>query len=196
MNVAINGNAPSSISGIVIDNDGYVYATYENGSRVPAYRIPLATVPSPDNLQPVPGDAFAITTSSGDIQIGFPTEGGRGSLVSGRARTVERRHGLRAHRHDRGAARLHGQFQGRPDELGASRRPDEPEALIGCGTSLTGHEAAAMSLAVALNTARSSLLTTAAQIAVSGSNIADADDPTRSRNIAPADDQRRRRRRW
>ncbi len=83
MNVAINGNAPSSISGINIDADGYVYATYDNGSRVAVYRVPFATVPSPDNLQPIPGDAFAITTSSGDIQIGFPTEGGRGSLVAG-----------------------------------------------------------------------------------------------------------------
>jgi flagellar hook protein FlgE len=83
MNVTVNGNAPSSISGLVIDKDGYVYATYENGSRVAAYRIPLATVPSPDNLQAFPGDAFAITTASGDLQIGFPTEGGRGKLVSG-----------------------------------------------------------------------------------------------------------------
>jgi len=40
-------------------------------------------VASPDNLKAVAGDAFSITTSSGDIQIGFPTEGGRGSLVSG-----------------------------------------------------------------------------------------------------------------
>lgn len=83
MNVAINGNAPSSISGIVIDKDGMVFATYENGARVATYRIPFATVSSPDNLQPVPGDAYAITTTSGDLQIGFPTEGGRGSLVSG-----------------------------------------------------------------------------------------------------------------
>ena len=60
-----------------------VFATYENGSRVATYRIPFATVSSPDNLQPVPGDAYAITTTSGDLQIGFPTEGGRGSLVSG-----------------------------------------------------------------------------------------------------------------
>jgi flagellar hook protein FlgE len=83
MNVTVNGNAPSSISGIDIDADGFAYATYENGSRVALYRIPLATVPSPDNLQPIPGDAFAITNASGDLQIGFPTEGGRGSLVAG-----------------------------------------------------------------------------------------------------------------
>ena len=83
MNVSVNGNAPSALTGVVIDQDGVVYAAYENGSRVPAFRIPLAQVASPDNLEPVAGDAFAVTTGSGDIQIGFPTEGGRGSLISG-----------------------------------------------------------------------------------------------------------------
>lgn len=83
MNVEVNGNAPSAISGVIIDEDGTVYASYENGSRVAAFRVPFATVASPDNLKPIPGDAFSITTQSGDLQIGFPTEGGRGTLVSG-----------------------------------------------------------------------------------------------------------------
>jgi flagellar hook protein FlgE len=83
MNVNINGNAPSSISGVEIDTDGIVYAAYDNGSRVAVYRVPLATVASPDNLKPVAGDAYRVTTASGDLQIGFPTEGGRGKLVSG-----------------------------------------------------------------------------------------------------------------
>ncbi|HZP19790.1 MAG TPA: flagellar hook protein FlgE [Bauldia sp.] len=83
LNVQINGNAPSAISGIEIDKDGTVYAAFENGSRVAAYRIPFASVASPDNLKPIAGDAFAITTESGDLQIGFPAEGGRGTLISG-----------------------------------------------------------------------------------------------------------------
>ena len=82
-NVTVNGNAPSSISDVQIDNDGTVYAAYANGSRVAIYRIPLATVPSPDNLHAVAGDAYSITNELGDLQIGFPTEGGRGKLVSG-----------------------------------------------------------------------------------------------------------------
>ncbi len=83
MNVDVNGNAPSSISDVQVDSDGTVYAAYDNGSRVAVYRVPLATVPSPDNLHAVAGDAFSITNDSGDLQIGFPTEGGRGKLVSG-----------------------------------------------------------------------------------------------------------------
>ena len=83
MNVSVNGNAPSSISGVEIDSDGTVYAAYDNGSRVAVYRVPVATVASPDNLKSVAGDAYSITSESGDLQVGFPTEGGRGSLVSG-----------------------------------------------------------------------------------------------------------------
>ena len=35
---------------VEISDDGYLYAVFENGTRVPTYRIPLADVPSPDNL--------------------------------------------------------------------------------------------------------------------------------------------------
>ena len=83
MNVVVNGNAPSSVSDVEIDSDGTVYATYADGTREPVYRIPLAIVPSSDNLRAVAGDAFSITNKSGDLQIGFPTEGGRGSIASG-----------------------------------------------------------------------------------------------------------------
>lgn len=83
VNVEINGNAPSAISGVIIDTDGTVFASYENGTRVPVYRIPVATVASPDALTPVVGNAYAVSMGSGDMQIGFPTEGGRGTLISG-----------------------------------------------------------------------------------------------------------------
>jgi flagellar hook protein FlgE len=83
INVAVNGSAPSVVSDVAIEGDGTVYAVYDNGSKLPAFRIPLADVPSPDSLQPMPGNVFATTTDSGDIQMGFPTEGGLGAIVSG-----------------------------------------------------------------------------------------------------------------
>jgi flagellar hook protein FlgE len=83
INVAVNGSAPSVVSDVAIEADGTVYAVYDNGSKLPAFRIPLADVPSPDSLQPMPGNVFATTTDSGDIQMGFPTEGGFGGIVSG-----------------------------------------------------------------------------------------------------------------
>lgn len=83
INVAVNGSAPSVVSDVAIEADGTVYAVYDNGAKLPAFRIPLADVPSPDSLQPMPGNVFATTTDSGDIQMGFPTEGGLGGIVSG-----------------------------------------------------------------------------------------------------------------
>jgi flagellar hook protein FlgE len=83
LNIAIDGNAPSTVSGVVIQEDGTVYATYQNGAKAPAFRIPLADVASPDNLEALAGNVFATTAESGDLQIGFPEEGGRGTLISG-----------------------------------------------------------------------------------------------------------------
>jgi flagellar hook protein FlgE len=83
LTVTVDGNAPSTVAGVVIGKDGIVYATYENGARMPAFRIPLADVASPDKLSPLAGNVFQTTPESGDVQIGFPTEGNRGSVVSG-----------------------------------------------------------------------------------------------------------------
>ncbi len=59
-----------------------LYAIYQNGARVPTFQIPLATVASPDNLQPQAGDTFTVTATSGDLLIGFPTQAGFGSMNS------------------------------------------------------------------------------------------------------------------
>ena len=39
-----NGNAPSAVKDVEFAADGTVYAVYEDGTRVGAYRIPLANV--------------------------------------------------------------------------------------------------------------------------------------------------------
>ena len=46
----VDGNAPSGIDKIEIGEDGTIYAQYENGSFKALYRIPIATVQSPDQL--------------------------------------------------------------------------------------------------------------------------------------------------
>jgi flagellar hook protein FlgE len=79
----VNGNAPSAVDSIEISDDGYLYAIYENGMRVPTHRIPLATVTSPDNLRPHSGNAYLATQDSGDVRIGFAGTGGLGAIVSG-----------------------------------------------------------------------------------------------------------------
>ena len=83
LQVDINGNAPATVKDVVIDDEGRVYALYEDGTEVEFYRLPLANVPSPDQLRPIAGNAYALTNESGDIRIALPDDAGNGSLVIG-----------------------------------------------------------------------------------------------------------------
>lgn len=80
---SVNGNAPAEIDTVQISAEGTVFAQYKNGATKALYRIPLASVQSPDQLQVLPGNVYSQGTESGDIRIGFPTEGKLGSVVSG-----------------------------------------------------------------------------------------------------------------
>lgn len=81
--VQINGNAPSAVERVEIDDNGILYAVYENGARAPTFQIPLARVTSPDNLQPLAGNVYSPSLDSGDVQMGFAGQSGFGSVVSG-----------------------------------------------------------------------------------------------------------------
>ena len=82
LSASVNGNAASEVQRVEISDDGYLYAVFENGARVPTYRVPLADVPSADNLTPLAGNVYALGVDSGDLQVDFPRSGGFGSLVS------------------------------------------------------------------------------------------------------------------
>ena len=81
LNAAVDGNAPSGVQGVEISDDGLLYAVFENGSRMATYRIPLATVPSPDNLEALAGNVYRVGVDAGDINIGFAGTSGFGSMV-------------------------------------------------------------------------------------------------------------------
>jgi flagellar hook protein FlgE len=80
---SVDGNAPSQVKEIQISEDGIVYAQYENGDLNPLYRVAMANVESPDNLQVVSGNVYAQSVDSGVVVLGFPGNAGLGSLVSG-----------------------------------------------------------------------------------------------------------------
>jgi flagellar hook protein FlgE len=79
----VNGNGPSEVERFEIAEDGTMYAVFESGTRVATYKIPLADVSSPDNMQPLSGNVFVPTSNSGELQIGFPGESGYGAMISG-----------------------------------------------------------------------------------------------------------------
>jgi flagellar hook protein FlgE len=83
LSAAVNGNAPGSVQSVDIDDDGTLYAVFDNGQRLQAYKIPLANVPSPDKLKPEPGNVYSLGVDSGDMLIGFAGAGGFGSISSG-----------------------------------------------------------------------------------------------------------------
>ena len=78
----INGNAPGSLTGVAISTSGIMSFQYGNGSSANAYVIPLATVPSPDNMTSVLGDAYQSNYSSGALQVGNANTGGLGTVNS------------------------------------------------------------------------------------------------------------------
>ena len=82
LNASANGNAPSGIDQIEISDTGILSTVLQNGSRISAYRIPIGTVISPDNLISVGGNTYLQSENSGALQIGSAGSSGRGSIVS------------------------------------------------------------------------------------------------------------------
>ena len=66
VNTAItNGNAPNTLTGVSIGTDGTLNFVYTSGSTIPGYKIPLATVASPDSLTAVNGTVYSPNVNSG-----------------------------------------------------------------------------------------------------------------------------------
>ena len=78
-----NGTAPASVERVEIGTDGVVYGIYQNGFTTEIAQIALARVPSPDKLQAISGNNFAVTIDSGDVLVGRPEDQGFGALVAG-----------------------------------------------------------------------------------------------------------------
>jgi flagellar hook protein FlgE len=55
----VNGTPAGDPEDIEYTRDGYVYAIYNSGTRIPMYRIPLGQVTSPDFLKPLAGNVFS-----------------------------------------------------------------------------------------------------------------------------------------
>jgi flagellar hook protein FlgE len=83
INAEVDGNAPSEVEKIQVAEDGIVYAQYENGDLLPMYRLAMASVQSPDQLNVISGNVYSQSNDSGIVILGFPGSNGMGSIVSG-----------------------------------------------------------------------------------------------------------------
>ncbi|MBX9741569.1 MAG: flagellar hook protein FlgE [Beijerinckiaceae bacterium] len=82
IDTAVNGNAPSAVDRVEIDAGGTLYSIYANGTRTPTYKIALANVRSPDNLEQLNGNVYVESANSGGIVVGSAQSGGLGKIVS------------------------------------------------------------------------------------------------------------------
>ncbi|UGV28697.1 flagellar hook protein FlgE [Rhodopseudomonas boonkerdii] len=77
-----NGNAPSGLDRVEVAADGTMYSIFDDGTRIATWKIPLATVPSPDNLSPEAGNVYSVSINSGNIQVDYAGNSGLGTIKS------------------------------------------------------------------------------------------------------------------
>lgn len=78
----VNGNAAASVSSVAIGTDGTLSYQLSDGSTVSAYKIPLATVTSPDNLLATSGNVYSPNILSGQASVGTAGTGSFGTINS------------------------------------------------------------------------------------------------------------------
>ncbi|MEB2848430.1 flagellar hook-basal body complex protein [Rhizobiales bacterium RZME27] len=78
----IDGRAASAVDTVEISKDGIVSILYKNGQSMPAYRIAMANVQSPNNLTPREGNVYSQSNDSGVIVMGYAGNSGYGSILS------------------------------------------------------------------------------------------------------------------
>ncbi len=77
-----DGALYGELSGISIDTDGLVTATFDNGISLAIYQIPIATFSNPNGLTLVSGTTYDENTAAGQVHLNLPGEGGAGTLVA------------------------------------------------------------------------------------------------------------------
>jgi flagellar hook protein FlgE len=82
-NLSQDGYAPGQITGLQIEDNGVLMARYSNGQNKAAGQVELATFRNPQGLQPLGGNVWARSFTSGDPIVGVPGEGNLGVLQSG-----------------------------------------------------------------------------------------------------------------
>lgn len=79
----IDGRGAGKYQETTIDSDGFMWATFDNGSTIRYARIPLATFPDANKLAEQTGGSFAATGDSGGYTLNFTNQGTAGGIMSG-----------------------------------------------------------------------------------------------------------------
>jgi flagellar hook protein FlgE len=75
-----DGALYGQLTGITIDENGLVTASFDNGVKLPVYQIPVATFANASGLTPVSGAVYSQNQAAGNVSLRMPGDGGAGSL--------------------------------------------------------------------------------------------------------------------
>jgi flagellar hook protein FlgE len=78
----IDGTLYGGLSGVRIDEQGFVVAQFTNGIERNLYKLPIATFSNADGLGTVTGNAYRQTTDSGSPAMKAADEAGAGKIAS------------------------------------------------------------------------------------------------------------------
>jgi flagellar hook protein FlgE len=76
-----NGAELGLRTGVDIDRYGRVFATFSNGTTAELYQLPLATFANPNGLSEQSGNAYSVTTESGDYNLREAGSSGAGLVA-------------------------------------------------------------------------------------------------------------------
>ncbi len=78
--VSTNGTAFGGMSGLSIDNKGFVTAVYDNGTTRKIAQVAVATFPNANGLKSVNGDAYQVSIGSGSFTLKTAGSAGAGNI--------------------------------------------------------------------------------------------------------------------
>lgn len=77
---AVDGGPLGNVSSVSISEKGVVSAVFDNGTTRAVFQLPIATVPNPDGLTRITGNAYTPSDQSGAYAINAPGSLGAGSV--------------------------------------------------------------------------------------------------------------------
>jgi flagellar hook protein FlgE len=78
----VNGTLFGGLTGVRVDEQGYVIALFNNGVEQRLYKLPIATFLNADGLGPLNGNAYRATVESGGASFKNADVGGAGSIAN------------------------------------------------------------------------------------------------------------------
>lgn len=76
-----NGSPTGELTGVSIDSNGFVIASFSNGQTQKMFQLPLANFTNPNGLEAVSGDAYQATLASGTVNPELAGTSGVGTFT-------------------------------------------------------------------------------------------------------------------